>query len=101
MSNKFTPEFRRECAELILDHGYSVTRTGEEMGVGATALRRWVRQLRRERSGGILPPERPASPITSEQQYIRELEERVKRLERDREILKKATALLMSDSNKS
>lgn len=101
MSNKFTPEFRRECAELILDHGYSVTRAGEETGVGATALRRWVRQLECERSGGILPPERPASPMTPEQQYIRELEERVKRLERDREILKKATALLMSDSNKS
>jgi len=40
------------------------------------------------------------TPLTSEQQYIRELEERVKRLERDKDILKKATALLMSDSTK-
>jgi len=101
MSRKFTPEFRRECAELILDHGYSVTQASEEMHVGTTALRRWLRQLQLERGGNLLPSDRPVSPLTPEQQYIRELEERVKRLERDKEILKKATALLMSDSTKS
>jgi len=42
----------------------------------------------------------PATPLTPEQQRIRQLEERILRLERDKEILKKATALLMSDSTK-
>ena len=36
--------------------------------------------------------------MTEEQQRIRELEKLVKRLEMEKEILKKASALLMSDS---
>lgn len=98
----FTPEFKRECAELVLDHGYSFRDASESSDVGITAMRRWVRQLQMER--GELAPAVPGSsrvaPATPEQKYIRELEERVKRLERDKDILKKATALLMSDSIK-
>lgn len=100
----FTPEFKRECAELILDHGYTTQQACKATDVGSTALRRWVRQLLAERSGGITAPGlivSSATPLTPEQQRIRELEERILRLERDKEILKKAAALLMSDSTKS
>ncbi len=48
---------------------------------------------RQEQSGKVFN----AKPITVEQRQIRELELRIKRLEREKEILKKATALLMSD----
>ena len=63
------------------------------MGVGDTALRRWVDQLRLERSG--ITPQSKA--LTPDQQKIQELEARINRLEREKAILKKATALLMSD----
>lgn len=88
----FTPEFRLECAQLIVDKGYS--QASEAMNVGSTTLESWVRQLRRERQG-ITPF---ATPITPDQQRIRELEKQVRRLEEQNTILKKATALLMSDS---
>jgi transposase len=39
-----------------------------------------------------------ASPITPEQIEIRELRKKLQRIEMENEILKKATALLMSDS---
>ncbi|GDB97796.1 IS602 transposase [Escherichia coli] len=45
----FTPEFRLECAQLIVDKGYSYRQASESMNVGSTTLERWVRQLRRER----------------------------------------------------
>ncbi len=92
----FTPEFRLECAQLIVDKGYSYRQASEAMNVGSTTLESWVRQLRRERQG-ITPS---ATPITTEQQRIRvrELEKQVRRLEEQNTILKKATALLMSDS---
>ncbi|MCJ7930673.1 transposase [Aeromonas sp. LsrichE-8G] len=64
------------------------------MGVSHSAMRTWVKQLRSERQG-ISPK---ASPLTPEQQKIRELERKIKRIEEEKEILKKATALLMSDS---
>jgi len=56
-------------------------------------LRRWIQQLHQERHG--ITPQSPA--MTPEQQRIQELEARVERLEREKTILKKATALLMSE----
>lgn len=53
---------------------------------------KWVREVRQERDG-IKPK---ATPITPEQFKIRELEKKIARLEEHNEILKKATALVMS-----
>ncbi|KZH62294.1 transposase [Escherichia coli] len=82
-----------ECAQLIVDKGYSYREATEAMNVGFSTLEAWVRQLRRERQE-ITPS---AAPLTSEQQRIRELEKQVRRLEEQNTILKKATALLISD----
>jgi len=96
MSNKrraYTAEFKAEAAGLILDQGYTYTEACRSLEVGASALRRWVTQLEAERGGGT-----PSSPaLTPEQQKIQALEKQVKRLELEKSILKKATALLMPD----
>ena len=91
----FSTDFKLEAASLVLDQGYSIPKACKSIGVGPTALRRWVEQLRCER-GGTTPPRSKA--LTPEQRRIQELEAQVRRLEREKEILKKATALLMSDS---
>ncbi len=91
----YTTDFKREAASLVLDQRYSVRQACEAMGVGQTAMRRWVNQLRQEREG--ITPER-SKALTPEQQRIQELEARLRKVEREKEILKKATALLMSDS---
>lgn len=90
----FTPEFRLECAQLVLDKGYSVAKAAQAMNVGKSTMDKWVRQLREERAG-MVPK---ATPMTPDQLRIRELEKRLKQVELEKEILKKATALLMSDS---
>ncbi len=83
----FTKEFKLEAAILVLDQGYSVTDAARSLGVGETALRRWVQQLSDER-GGTTPK---SKTLTPEQQKIQELEARINRLEREKSILKKAT----------
>jgi len=89
----FTAEFKLEAACFVLDQGYSIPEACRAVGVGPTALRRWVTQLEQERNGSM-----PASKaLTPEQKRIQELEARVNRLEREKAILKNATALLMSD----
>lgn len=89
----FSADFKREAARLVLDQGYSVSEACQSLGVGATALRRWIGQLQSERGGHT-----PSSPaLTPEQQRIQELEAKIKSLEQDKAILKKATALLVSD----
>ncbi len=89
----FSPEFRLESAQLVVDQGYKLKEAAEAMGVSKSSIDKWVRQLRQERSG-IAPK---ASPMTPEQCKIRELEAKIRRIETEKEILKKATALLMSD----
>ena len=89
----FSTEFKHEAARLVLDQGYSIVQASRSLEVGETALRRWVSQLEAER-GGSTPT---SKALTPEQQRIQELEARINRLEREKAILKKATALLMSD----
>lgn len=89
----FTAEFKREAALLVVDQGYSHADACRSLDVGETAMRRWVDQLRAERKG--VTPQSKA--ITPEQQKIQVLEARINRLEREKAILKKATALLMSE----
>jgi transposase len=78
---------------LVLKEGYSVAEASRSLDVGETALRRWIDQLEGERLG-VTPK---AKAFTDEQRRIQELEAQVRRLEQEKSILKKATALLMSD----
>lgn len=76
----FSAEFKLEAAQLVLDQDYTVIEASEAMNVGKSTMDKWVRQLNTERKGITTK----ATPMTPEQIEIREL--------------KKATALLMSDS---
>jgi transposase len=91
----FTPEFKREAASLVLDQGYSHADAAQSLGLVESALRRWGNQLQQER-GGVTPT---SKALTPEQQKIQELEARINRLEREKSILKKATALLMAEEH--
>ncbi|WP_440805184.1 IS3 family transposase [Pseudomonas syringae] len=83
---QFPTEFRLEAARLVLDANYSTAQACEAMGVGATALRRWVEQLRQER-GGVTPE--TANAMTAEQQQIQALHAKIRKLEIEKEIPKK------------
>ncbi len=91
----FSAEFKREAADLVLKQNYSFIEASRSLGIGESALRRWVGQLQQER-GGVTPT---SKALTPEQQKIQELEARINRLEREKSILKKATALLMAEEH--
>ncbi|ATY82521.1 IS3 family transposase [Aeromonas veronii] len=85
LRRSFTAEFKLEAASLVLDQGYSVPEASRSLDVGETVLRRWVQQLQSERTGTT-----PISKaLTPEQQKIQELEARINRLEREKDIPKK------------
>ena len=94
MTKHFNPEFRQEVAELVADKGYSVREAADAMSVGKSTVDRWVRDLRKERNG----EETKGAPISEERRKILALEREIQQLKMEKEILKKATALLMSDS---
>jgi transposase len=90
----YSPEFRLETAQLVVDNGYTHEDAAKAMGVGYSTISKWVKQLKDERKG----KQPKATPMTQEQLKIRELEKKIERIELEKDILKKATALLMSDS---
>jgi len=72
-----------------------LAKLAKRLGGGSNGMHRRVEQLRAERSGHT--PGRSAA-LTPEHQRIQELEARLQKVEWDKEILRKATALLISDS---
>lgn len=92
----FTPEFKREAVSLVLDQGYKVSDACGQFELGENMLRRWIKQVKFERNGGV--PE--AGALTEEQREIQALKRRMRDLEEEKTILKKATALLVSDGIK-
>ena len=72
---------------------YSFIEASRSLSIGESALRRWVSQLQQERTG--VTPQSKA--LTPDQQKIQELQARIARLEREKSVLKKPTALLMSE----
>lgn len=85
---EFDAAFKLKVAEMVKDQGLKVAQVCQDMGLGETAVRRWVRQLEAERSGspGV------GKPLTADQQRIRELEAENRRLKQDNDLLKKASA---------
>ena len=90
----FSPEFKLESAQLVVDQQYNIREAALAVGVGHSTMDKWVRQLRNERQG-VTPTQ---SAMTPEHRRIKELEKKLRRVEEHNEILKKATAVLMSGS---
>ena len=95
---KFSPEFKAQAASLVLDSGYTLKEAAESSNISLSAITSWVKQLKEERSGTT--PQN-VSAITAQQQQIQTLEKRIKQLELEKEILKKASALLISEDYQS
>jgi len=92
----YSPEFKLEVAQQVVDMGRSVREVAQSLDLGKSSVDKWARQLRDERNGQLSA----VTPLTPEQFKIRELERKIKDLESDNLILKKASALLMQDSLK-
>ena len=90
----YSAAIKLETAQLVVDQGYTQEEAAKAMGVGKSTVSNWVTQLKQERNG----QSPAASPMTPEQIEIRELKKQIQRIELEKDILKKATALLMSDS---
>jgi transposase len=87
----YPESFRREAVGLVR-RGRTVPDVAENLGVSQQSLRNWVKQGqldRRERDDGL---------TSAEREELRELRRRVKRLEQERDILKRATALFARET---
>lgn len=83
VNRKYTEEFKAEAVKQVRERGYSVQEVARRIGVSPKSLYLWVRQAR----GGH---------VTSEMDSVRRenarLKAELKRVEEERDILKKAAA---------
>jgi transposase len=88
----YTDEYRAGAVRLVLDEGKTVARVAQDLDVTASALAKWVKQARADRSNG------KTGLTTEERAELAQLrrENRTLRLERD--ILKKAAAFFAKES---
>jgi transposase len=47
----FSPDFRLEASQLVVDQSYTVIAAAKAMNVGISTMAKWVAQLRKERQG--------------------------------------------------
>lgn len=92
---KYSAEFKQDAVNLVAEQGYKVPEAARNLGINEGVLRRWIRKAADAEDQGLSS----ASELTKEQARIRELEAENKRLKMEREILKKATAFFVKESN--
>ncbi len=89
----FTKEYKAEVVGLIRKSGKVVGAVSRELGLTETAVRRWVEQAEIDSGDGPV-----GALTTAEREEFAQLRKRVKTLEMEREILKKATAFFAKES---
>ena len=94
VKKQYTEEFKREAVALVTEQGDTQVGAARNLGINRDMLRRWKREL--EKHGAVAFPGKGHQP--PEQAELHRLRAEIRRLEMEREILKKATAFFATES---
>ncbi|RDH93128.1 MAG: IS3 family transposase, partial [endosymbiont of Seepiophila jonesi] len=91
---QYTKEFKLDAVSLVVDQGYSRSEAARSLDINAQMLGRWVKELQSDDGQAF----RGNGKLTPEQEENRRLKAQVKRLQMEKEILKKATVFFAAEA---
>jgi len=91
---KYTKEFKMDAVSLVVEQDYSRLEASKRLEIDPKILTRWIK----ENESGECDAFRGKGKLTLEQVELRQLRSQVKRLEMEREILKKATVFFAKET---
>jgi transposase len=90
---RYTDEFKTQAVGQVLERGYSVKEVSERIGVSTYSLYKWIKKDPRNPSSGKAVKKQ----LDAEAEVVR-LKAELKRVQEERDILKKAAAYFASQS---
>ena len=89
-NRSYTAEFKQEAVALVTEQGYSVSKAAASLGITDKLLYNWKAKFEAEQSGACL--------TADERTELVKLRKENKELRMEKEILKKASALLLKET---
>ncbi|EDM46800.1 hypothetical protein MDG893_07230 [Marinobacter algicola DG893] len=83
-SQRYPPEFKDEAVRQVLERGYTVAEVSQRLGVSTHSLYKWVKAVKPDKSD-----EQAAELVEAKSEILR-LRAQMRRIEEERDILKKA-----------
>jgi transposase len=91
MGNKsrtvYSKEYKENAVRMVVEEGRRVSEVARDLGINPNLIFQWKNRYFEKQEQNL--PDKSNS--SSEAEYVRQLERKVKRLEEERDILKKAT----------
>ncbi len=91
---KYSKEFKLDAVSLVIEHDYSRAAASRSLDINANMLGRWVKEHQSEDGQAF----RGNGKLTPEQEQLRTLKARVRHLEMEKDILKKATVFFAAQT---
>jgi transposase len=89
---RYTPEFKDEAVRQVIEKGHSVQEVAARLGVSSHSLYKWVKAVRPDKD------EQRADELLDAKKEILKLRAELRRVEEERDILKKAAAYFARES---
>jgi transposase len=90
----FTPQFKKDAVALVLG-GRTVNEVAHDLGIARSLLQRWKTQLARD--PGVAAPFPGTGRLAPQAEQLRQLQQRLRAVTEERDILKKALAYFADD----
>ena len=90
----FTREVKNDAVNLVIEQGYSCAEAGRRLGISENNVKRWVKNSR-DQNDNACPDGLSREQMAAE---LKRLQKENKRLEMERDILKKAAAFFANES---